>query len=162
MGFFIGMVSLYPYYLRNYQKRWLLWVKYWGEMRCGYGWKSNRNSLKRWKSCSWVNDVIVYNIQCTIQRTYWHEQPLTLRSSIPIVETSRVISIKLTYTKKSYTTNKKELLSIVETVKELRTILLDNNILVYTDHKYTANKSMDHNCDRVLQQILYIKSTEGN
>ena len=112
--------------------------------------------------CSWLNDVIVSNIQCTIQRTHWHERPLTLRSNISRAETSGFISTKLTDTQKSYTTTKKELLSIVDTVKEFRTILLDNKIMVYTDHKCIAQKTTDHNCDRVLQQGLYIKSTEGN
>ena len=44
-------------------------------------------------------------------------------------------SIKLTDSQQRYKVTYKELLSIVETLKELRTILLGQNIRIYTDHK---------------------------
>ena len=44
-------------------------------------------------------------------------------------------SRKLTDTQTRYSTGEKELLSIVETLKEYRSILLGQRINVYTDHK---------------------------
>ena len=55
-------------------------------------------------------------------------------------------SRKLNPAQGRYTTTERELLTIVETLKEIRTILLGHKILVYTDHKkltYT-NFSTDH------------------
>ena len=43
-------------------------------------------------------------------------------------------SKKLTYTPKRYTVTERELLSIIETQKEFRTILLVQKLRIYTDH----------------------------
>ena len=42
---------------------------------------------------------------------------------------------KLNDAQKCYTTTEKELLAIVETLKEFKNILLGQRIVVYTDHK---------------------------
>ena len=55
-------------------------------------------------------------------------------------------SRKLNPAQRRYTTTERELLAVVETLKEFRTILLGHKILVYTDHKnltYT-NFNTDH------------------
>ena len=44
-------------------------------------------------------------------------------------------SIKLTDSQQRYTVTEKELISIVETLKEFRTILLGQKLKIYTDHK---------------------------
>ena len=46
-------------------------------------------------------------------------------------------SRKLTSAQKWYTTGKQELLSIVETLKEFKNILLGQKLIVHTDHIYT-------------------------
>ena len=49
-------------------------------------------------------------------------------------------SRKLPPTQKRYTTTEQELLSIVETLKEFRNILLGHRITVYTDHRKLTYK----------------------
>ena len=53
-----------------------------------------------------------------------------------------------------YTTTKKELLSILETLKEFRNILLGNQITFYTDHKNLTYKSF--NTERVMRCRLIL------
>jgi len=64
-------------------------------------------------------------------------------------------SRKLTDVQTRYTTTERELLSIVETLKELRTILLGQRIEIYTDHKnLTCTK---FNTDRVIRWRLLLE-----
>ncbi len=54
-----------------------------------------------------------------------------------------------------YTTTERELLSIVETLKEFRNILLGQRIKVHTDHENLTLKNF--NSDRVMHWRLYIE-----
>src|SRR5210317_1941473 len=69
----------------------------------------------------------------------------------PIVFYSR----KLSQAQTRYTTTERELLSIVETLKEFQNILLGQQIIVYTDHENLTYKNF--NSDRVMRWRLFIE-----
>ena len=62
---------------------------------------------------------------------------------------------KLNPAQTRYTTTERELLSIVETLKEFRNILFGQKIAVYTDHENLVQKSLTS--DRVMRWRLYIE-----
>jgi len=64
-------------------------------------------------------------------------------------------SRKLNPAQTRYTTTERELLSIVETLKEFRNILLGQKILIHTDHENLTYKTF--NSDRVMRWRLYIE-----
>ena len=78
-------------------------------------------------------------------------------------------SKKLNKAQMNYTTTEKELLAIVETLKEFRNILLGQRIVVYTDHKNLTYKNF--NTERVVcwrmviedfgPEIIYIKGNDN-
>ena len=63
-------------------------------------------------------------------------------------------SRKLNDAQTRYTTTERELLSIVETLKEYRNILLGHRIKVYTDHKNLVYKHF--NTERVMRWRLIL------
>ena len=64
-------------------------------------------------------------------------------------------SRKLNPAQTRYTTTERELLSVVEVLKEFRSILLGQKIRVYTDHENLTYKKF--NSDRVMRWRLYIE-----
>jgi RNase H-like domain found in reverse transcriptase len=73
------------------------------------------------------------------------------QNSRPVASYSR----KLQLAKTRYTTTERELLSIEETLKEFRNILLGQKIKVHTVHENVTYKSF--NSDRVMSWRLYIE-----
>jgi hypothetical protein len=69
-------------------------------------------------------------------------------------------SRKLNPAQTRYTTTERELLSIVETLKEFRNILLGHKVIVFTDHKNLTCKNF--NTERVMRWRLVLKNTAQN
>ena len=69
-------------------------------------------------------------------------------------------SRKLNDAQTRYTTTERELLSIVETLKEYRNILLGQQVKIYTDHKNLTFKNF--NIERVMQWQLFLEEFGPN
>ena len=64
-------------------------------------------------------------------------------------------SRKLSDTQKRYTTGEQELLSIVETLKEFKNILLGQRVIVHTDHKNIIYGNLNN--DRIIRWRLLLE-----
>ena len=68
----------------------------------------------------------------------------------PLVFYSR----KLSGAQRNYTTTEQELLSIVETLKEFRNILLGQRIKIFTDHKNLVHESELKTSQRIMMVTI--------
>ena len=74
-----------------------------------------------------------------------------MQSNKPLAFYSR----KLNSAQRRYTTGEQELLSIVETLKEFRTLLLGQKIIVHTDHKNIIYGNLSN--DRIARWRLLLE-----
>jgi hypothetical protein len=99
-----------------------------------------------------------------------HTDASALQLRAVVAQNNRPIAFfsrKLNSAQTRYTTTEREILAIVETLKEFRTILLGQKIRVYTDHKNLTYANF--NTDRVMRwrlileeygpELIYIKGT---
>ena len=66
-------------------------------------------------------------------------------------------SRKLNSAQRNYTTGEREMLSIVETLRAYRNILLGHDIVIYTDHKNLGNDCTRHESSRIQRWIWLIE-----
>ena len=66
-------------------------------------------------------------------------------------------SRKLNSAQRNYTTGEREMLSIVETLRAYRNILLGHDIVIYTDHKNLVNDRTRHESSRIQRWIWLIE-----
>ena len=66
-------------------------------------------------------------------------------------------SRKLNKAQKNYTTTEKELLSIVECIKEFRNILFGYQIIVYSDHKNLVHAATVSQSQRVMRWRMILE-----
>ena len=71
-------------------------------------------------------------------------------------------SRKLNSAQRNYTTTERELLSIVETLKEFRNILLGQRVTVYTDHKNLVHNTTMMTSERVMRWRLLLEEFGPN
>ena len=77
-----------------------------------------------------------------------------------IVQNNRPLAFysrKLNPAQLNYTTTERELLSIVETLKEFRNILLGHKIKVFTDHKNLTQDALGYTSERVMRWRLLME-----
>jgi hypothetical protein len=66
-------------------------------------------------------------------------------------------SRKLNPAQRNYTTGKREMLSIVETLRAYRNILLGHEIIIYTDHQNLVNDQTRHESARMQRWVWLIE-----
>jgi RNase H-like domain found in reverse transcriptase len=66
-------------------------------------------------------------------------------------------SRKLNPAQRNYTTGKREMLSIVETLRAYRNILLGHKIIIYTDHQNLVNDQTHHESAHIQQWVWLIE-----
>ena len=87
-----------------------------------------------------------------------HTDALKLKIGAVISQKGKPIAFcsrKMKSAPQNYTTTEKELLSIVETLKEFRNILLGHHITVYTDHKNLTHTNF--NTEHVMRWRLILE-----
>ena len=111
------------------------------------------NKIKQIVGCETLLSYPDFNLQFESHTNASHTQlgAIISQNNKPIAIYSR----KLQLAQRQYTTTERELLSIVETLKEFKNILLGQQIVVYTDHKNLTYKNF--NTEHIMRWWLLIE-----
>ena len=111
------------------------------------------NKIKQIVGCETLLSYPDFNLPFEIHTDASHNQlgAVISQNNKPIAFYSR----KLQPAQRQYTTTERKLLSIIETLKEFKNILLGQQIVVYTDHKNLTYKNF--NTEHVMRWWLLIE-----
>jgi hypothetical protein len=153
---FIGMIN---YYRDMWAKRSHMLAPLTSMTSATDIWKWTDEHQKAFKNAKWMLAAKVLLAYPDFNAPFQiHTDASDLQLGAVISQNNKPIAFysrKLNPAQRNYTTTERELLAILETLKEFKNILLGQEIIVHTDHKNLMYKNF--NTERVMRWRLIIK-----